>query len=211
MNSSIIDELVSLDLAVTQKISAGQPLFSLGDSCDHYVIVQEGTVRVELLAESGQQLLLYRIEAGQSCVMTTSCLLGASDYFAQAFTETEVNLLMIPQSVFQLQLTQSESFRDFVFNGFAERLASLLGRTAELATSTVDQRLAGALITNAASGESEYTLELTHSQLAIEIGSAREVVSRRLAAFEKKALIERHRGHIKLLDVEKLSLMSSYP
>lgn len=209
MQQSLLEELLCSGKAITQKIPPEQLLFSLGDACEHYVVVQNGTVRVELLAASGQQLLLYRIEAGQSCVMTTSCLLGGSDYFAQAVSESDVDLILVPQSVFQKQLTESIEFRDFVFNGFAERLASMLGRTAELATSTVDQRLAGVLVTNAEKNSSGVTLALTHNQLAIEIGTAREVVSRRLAAFEKKELIERHRGLIKLLDTEKLTQLSS--
>lgn len=209
MHVPIIDELLRTNQAVVKQIKQGQSLFCLGDACSHYVIVQSGTVRVELLSDSGQQLLLYRIEPGQSCVMTTSCLLGRADYFAQAISETDVGMIFLHQSVFQHQLTESTEFRDFVFNGFAERLASLLGRTAALTTSTVDQRLAAVLITNSEGSSSGNSLDLTHSQLAIEIGSSREVVSRRLAVFEKNQLIERHRGHIQILDREKLFNMRS--
>lgn len=209
MKGSILEQLLLLDQATVQQIEQGQTLFCLGDPCVHYVILKNGSIRVELLSQSGQQLLLYRINSGQSCVMTTSCLLGRSDYFAQATCETDIELIILPKSVFEHQLNVSADFRDFVFNGFAERLASLLGRTAELTTSTVDQRLAAVLIATAECSQLGTSINLTHNELAIEIGSSREVVSRRLAVFEKKLLIERRRGHIELLDKVKLSAMCS--
>lgn len=206
-----IDDLVQSNVASQTTLPAQQSLFNHGDNCDHYVIVTSGVVRVELLSTSGQQLLLYRIGEGQSCVMTTSCLLGDNQYFAQATTETPVKLLLIPREKFRSLLIESSEFRDFVFDGFSERLSSLMQRTAELATNTVDQRLAASLLANAQSqGKLGHegngsTVHLTHEQLAIEIGSAREVVSRRLAAFEKMGLIKRHRGHVEILDLDSLA------
>jgi len=160
------------------------------------VFVRTGQVRVELLSTTGQQLLLYRIYGGQSCVMTTACLLGESQYHAQAITETPVELILMPQTVFRANLAESPDFRNFVFNGFSDRLAALLQRTTELATYSVDQRLASALLQHADTTENEGRITLTHEQLAVEIGTAREVISRRLAAFEKKGIIIRHRGYI---------------
>jgi len=206
-----IDDLVQSNVASQSTLPAQQSLFNHGDKCDHYVIVSSGVVRVELLSTSGHQLLLYRIGEGQSCVMTTSCLLGDNQYFAQATTETPVKLLLIPREKFRSLLIESSEFRDFVFDGFSERLSSLMQRTAELATNTVDQRLAASLLANAQSqGKLGHegngsTVHLTHEQLAIEIGSAREVVSRRLAAFEKMGLLKRYRGHVEILDQDSLA------
>jgi CRP/FNR family transcriptional regulator len=205
MKQNIIHELVLANYAVTQKIEPNQTLFSLGDACDHYVVVNTGTVRVELLSTSGQQLLLYRIQEGQSCVMTTSCLLGESTYFAQAISETPVELVLIPQAVFKIKLMESPSFQEFVFNGFSERLSAMLVRTADLATLSVDKRLAAALLAHSNSESEENLICLTHEQLAIEIGSAREVVSRRLANFEKNNFIERKRGQIRITDLDKMN------
>ena len=206
-----IEDLVQSNVASQTTLPAQQSLFNHGVKCDHYVIVSSGVVRVELLSTSGQQLLLYRIGEGQSCVMTTSCLLGDNQYFAQATTETPVKLLLIPREKFRSLLIESSEFRDFVFDGFSERLSSLMQRTAELATNTVDQRLAASLLANAQSqGKLGHegngsTVHLTHEQLAIEIGSAREVVSRRLAAFEKMGLLKRYRGHVEILDQDSLA------
>jgi len=204
MNIESFEELMGCKGIKNKSVPANQLLFNLGDVCDHFVFVQTGSVRVELLSSAGQQLLLYRIEGGQSCVMTTACLLGNSNYYAQAVTETEVELVLIPQLAFHSQLTEIPKFRRFVFDGFSERLAVLMQRTAELATQTIDQRLASALLAQINTEAASDVITLTHEQLAIEIGTAREVVSRRLAAFENQGLLVRHRGHIEILDTEKL-------
>ena len=198
-------KLMQSGIASQSTLPAEQSLFIHGDQCDYYVVVSSGKVRVELLSTSGQQLLLYRIGEGQSCVMTTSCLLGDNQYFAQATTETPVSLLLIPREKFRSLLIESSEFRDFVFDGFSERLSSLMQRTAELATNSVDQRLAASLLANTSAQSNGSSVHLTHEQLAIEIGSAREVVSRRLAAFEKMGLLKRHRGHVEILDRDRLA------
>jgi len=191
--------------ATLQRVEANTSLFCLGDECSHYVVVKQGTVRVELLSTSGQQMLLYKIDRGQSCVMTTSCLFSNSKYFAQAMSETAAELILVPQTVFQRKIDESADFRAFVFEGFHQRLAGLLSRTAELATRSIDQRLAAALVSHVDALGTNQPITLTHEQLAIEIGSAREVISRRLASLEKRGFVERHRGSINVVDVKKLS------
>jgi len=126
--------------------------------------------------------------------MTTACLLGHNQYSGQAVTETDVELLLVPRLEFLGWLDRSEEFREFVFNGFSERLADMLNRINLLATQSIDQRLAAALFAHLQNAIERGAIELTHEELAIEIGSVREVVSRRLAHFEKNDLLARHRA-----------------
>lgn len=207
MKEPLIDNLLQSGDATSQSVPAGSQLFCLGDSCENYVIVKTGTVRVELLTTTGHQLLLYRIEPGESCVMTTSCLLSNSAYDAQAMTESDAELILIPRAAFKRLTKDSADFLEFVFNNFSSRLAALVQRTTELTTQTIDQRLAAALIAQVESFDSDQAITLTHQQLAIDIGSAREVVSRRLAYFEKLALLERQRGQIIIKDPDTLKRM----
>jgi len=195
MTDTFINELLLTERASRVQVGSGTALFSVGDDCQNFVIVSQGSVRVELLSSSGQQVI----------VMTTSCLLGSSDYFAQALSETDCELILIPKGTFNAQLNESEAFRDFVFKGFHHRLSHLLERTAELATSSVDQRLADALLLHSTHSNPANSVSLTHEQLAIEVGTAREVISRRLAAMEQQGLVERQRGSIKICDAQKLS------
>jgi len=209
MNNELIDHLIQSGNAMSRTLAADQELFCLGDKCEHFVIVRRGTVRVELLSTTGQQMLLYRIEDGQSCVMTTSCLLGNNLYFAQALSETPAELVLIARDKFNEQLATSSAFREFVFSGFHQRFAELMNRTIELVTTTVDQRLAAALLIRVEQTNAGRSIDQTHQQLAIDIGSAREVVTRRLNSFEKSGLIAKTRGQIDILDTEKLHAMLS--
>jgi CRP/FNR family transcriptional regulator len=183
----------------TQRVPAGTMLFSIYDRCDHYVLVLDGQVRVELSSITGQQLTLYRIYAGQTCVLTTACLLSGENYSAQAVTETDVDIVLMPKSEFDRMLGESAGFRQFVFDGFSERLSTMLQRTSELATYSIDQRLAAALLAHC-EWQGDPILNVTHEALAVEIGTAREVVSRRLGIFEKNGLLKRHRKYLEILD-----------
>lgn len=187
----------------TQHLPAGTPLFSNSDPCEHYVLVLEGIVRVELLSITGQQLTLYRIYEGQSCVLTTSCLMSGNNYSAQAITETDVAILLLPKKAFNDMLAEFPAFRQFVFDGFSERLSAMMQRTNELATYTIDQRLAAALLARS-NVQQNKVLSITHEELAVEIGTAREVVSRRLSVFEKDGLVRRSRKYLEITDLQLL-------
>ena len=207
-DQSYIKELKALPDSMVKAIDKNQFVFHLGADCRYFVIILEGVVRVELLSTTGHELLLYRIGQGQSCVVTTACLLGQAVYAAQAVTETPVELLLLPRDTFNNLLSTSEPFRDYVFNGFSERLGDLMTRTGELASESVDRRLASVLCRLHSSSAVSPVIEQTHDQLAREVGTAREVISRRLAVFEKQGILTRSRGAVVINDIEKLTALS---
>jgi CRP/FNR family transcriptional regulator len=133
-------------------------------------------------------------------VLTTSCLLGDDNYPAEGFTETEVSAFAVPAHIFHRCLEQSTFFREFVFRNFSKRLADVIKRMESISTGTVDQKLARALL---ASGEK--TLHKTHNELALELGSAREVVSRHLKRFENYGWLTLSRGSIQNINFEALN------
>ena len=198
--------ITALPDAKRVQIETGATLFQHGDKCENFVVVMSGSVRVELLSADGDMLLLYRIKDGESCIMTTSCLLSDNNYAAQAITESNVDLLMLPRSVFHTELDKSSQFRAFLFDGFSDRLGKLMSRIGNITTQTIDQRLALVLIDKHQSESHTDSLEITHSELASEIGTSREVVSRRLAVFEKNGIVERNRGHVRITNIQALQL-----
>ncbi len=210
MDQVTLKQLLSSQNAQFNEVPADTSLFKPGDSCKHFVYVETGQVRVEMLAQNGQQLMLYRIAAGESCVLTTACLLGNNSYSVQATAETALNICLIAKSDFSNALNHSEVFRQFVFNGFCERLTTVIDRMNELSTTTIDQRLATVLLSRYNLSRSKMKLQLTHEELAIEVGTAREVVSRRLAAFEKLGLLQRSRGEIQISDITGLKEQTLY-
>ena len=165
------------------------------------MLVLEGSVRVQKLSESGKEMSLYRVEGGQSCVLTTSCLLAGENYVAEAVTETPVRAVALPLAAFHEALAASQPFREFVFRSYGERIAGLILLLEAVAFGRMDGRLAQCLIDRA---DAEGTLATTHQELASELGTAREVVSRLLKEFERNGWVELGRGRIVLHDLAAL-------
>lgn len=182
-------------------LAANQQVFGQGQSCDNYIVVTSGSVKVFARSADGRELVLYRILPGEICVLTTACLLGASHYPAEAITEVEVSARLIPHQDFDRLLADSAEFRRFVFDSFSHRLADLMRQLEQIALESIDERLSNYLLKHA---NAEHCIVATHQDIATEIGSAREVVSRHLKALEKKQLIKLQRGLIEVLDFDAL-------
>lgn len=183
-------------------VPAGATVFRTGDVCSRYLMVVNGAVRVQKLAENGREIVLYRVESGQTCVLTTSCLLAGERYPAEGVTESPVAAAGLPLEQFQQALAQSEVFRRFVFASFGARMAELMTLVEAIAFGRLDSRLARRLLDL---GRSADRLVVTHQQLAAELGSAREVVSRVLKEFERQGAVALERGAIVVRDPAALT------
>jgi CRP/FNR family transcriptional regulator len=179
-------------------LKAGTVLFRPGDACATFLIVLDGSVRVQLLSDAGREIVLYRVGAGSTCILTTSCLIGNEGYSAEGITETAVSAVAFPKEAFDRLITRSTAFRDFVFHSFGARLTDLMKLVSEVAFGRIDCRLAEALVNHAPQGG---PVALTHQVLAVELGTAREVISRHLKDFQRRGLVDLGRGHLEVLNV----------
>jgi CRP/FNR family transcriptional regulator len=176
-------------------------VFQQGDACKNYLIVLQGSVKVFTRAENGREILLYRLNRGDSCVLTTSCLISNKNYPAEGITETAVSALAIPVTQFNKALQHSTTFRELVFSAFSVHLSDLITLVEEVAFGKLDVRLAKLLLKQC---DDQDTLTSTHQNIATELGSAREVISRQLKELEAKGHVQIHRGNIKINDVAAL-------
>jgi CRP/FNR family transcriptional regulator len=183
-------------LAQPGAASAGLRLFAPGAPCRQFLLLLEGRVRVQILSPQGREIVLYRLEPGQACLMTTCCLLGGSPYAAEAIAETPIRFAALGAPDFQALLARSAPFRALVFGALGARLAELMGRVQEVALQRIDARLARFLLRE--SPPAPAALHLTHARIATELGSAREVVSRQLKQFERQGWITQSRENIVL-------------
>jgi CRP/FNR family transcriptional regulator, anaerobic regulatory protein len=184
------------------ELPAGSRIFGPGHAPESFLLLIEGTVRVQQVSEGGREIVLYRIHAGESCALTTACLMGFENYQAEGLAETNVRAAAIPRRVFDYLIASSPDFRRFVFSAFSARVTDLFRIIDDIAFSRIDIRLAHKLI-ELSHGSKQ--LSLTQQQLASELGTAREVVSRMLAEFQRRGWIILTRGHIELIEIEKLS------
>ena len=195
LDATIRKRLLATALPVT--LPEGAMVFREGAECSNYLLVLQGSVRVQKLSESGHEIVLYRVESGQSCVLTTSCLLACEAYNAEGVTETPVEAIAIPNALFQELLAASPEFRAFVFATYADRISGLLMLIDAVAFGRMDSRLAAKL---AELADADGAITMTHQELARELGTAREVVSRLLKEFERRGWLSLGRGHIQVCD-----------
>lgn len=178
-------------------VPEGTVMFRDGDACEAFSLILEGRVRVQKVSESGRQIVLYRVEPGQTCVLTTNALLAALPYGAEGVAETNVSAAVLSAPAFHDVLAVSATFRRFVFSAYATRIGDLLMLIDEVAFGRIDARLAHLLLTRAdASG----IVVATHQDLAIELGSAREVISRQIKEFERRGWVTAARGQVMVTD-----------
>ena len=195
-----------LDEAREVSLPAQTTVFRQGDRCRHYLLVLEGGVKVLTRAPNGREIVLYRLGAGDSCVLTTSCLFGNTRYPAEGITETAVIALTIPADLFQRALQESAAFREFVFRSFSAHLASVISLVEEVAFGRLDSRLARQLLDRC---DLQLVVSTTHQALATELGSAREVISRLLKELEVQGSLELQRGSIRILDRAALEVLAA--
>lgn len=186
----------------TVTVPAGTVLFDEHQPCQGFPFVLAGAIRVVKAAANGRELPLYRVLPGESCIITSSCLLGHVDYNARGTAEVETVLALLPRNMFDELLAQPP-FRDFVFHLFAERMADLMQLVEEVAFRKLDQRLASLLL-----GKGRL-LHTTHQQLADELGSVREIVSRLLKGFAEQGLVRLGREQVEILEPARLRGIAS--
>lgn len=185
-----------------QVIPAGGVLFRPGDEARGFVIVLSGRISVYLTGASGREILLYDVIHGESCVQTTLGLLGGEAYTGEAIAEGDVRAVLVPRALFLDLMDRSQWFRHVVFKSFGERISDITKVLEQVAFVKVEQRLARQLL---ASATGSGVIDQTHQDLAVAIGSAREVVSRRLEVFSKRGLVALERGQIVILDRQGLT------
>lgn len=190
-----------LDRLTPMSAPAGMVLFHPGDTVKGFVIMLSGRVEVYLTGTSGRELLLYAIEPGQSCVQSTLGLMGGDDYSGEAVTRAPSELVLVPRETFLRLMDLSDNFRHFVFAAFAQRLQSMMHLLDRVAFQRIETRLARGLLDRAENG----TLRATHAEIAVMIGSAREVVSRRLDALARRGIVALERGVVRIVDPDTLT------
>ncbi len=183
-----------LDGAMVLPLAAGTVIFDENQPCQGFPMLLSGSVRVIKTAPNGRELQLYRIAPGESCILTSSCLLGNTRYQARGVVDQALEMVVLPASSFHALLARHDGFRNYVFHLFSDRLTDLMQLVSAVAFQKLDQRLAALLISKPT------PLNTTHQALADELGSAREIVSRLLKGFADQGWVTLAREHIEVAD-----------
>ncbi len=156
------------------------------------------------MTESGREIVLYRVTANETCILTIASLLATESYAAEAITETEVVAYVLRAGPFRELINQSTGFRSLVFEGYSRRITSLMSKIEDLICTRIDVRLAEQLLE---SMNADHQIATTQHALAADLGTAREVIGRTLNAFERSGWVRLSRGIISVIDARALAAL----
>jgi CRP/FNR family transcriptional regulator len=181
--------------SVPKTLTAGEMVFLEGDTCGFFALILSGTIRIYKTGESGREITLYRFGAGESCILTASCILSSTRFPAAAAVEEDVQAVLIPKELLHEFVKNYEGWRTYFFDVLASRLSEVMETVEEVAFRKMDERILAYLRANSING----IVESTHQHIAADLGTSREVVSRILKDFEKHGLVKINRGKITIL------------
>jgi CRP/FNR family transcriptional regulator, anaerobic regulatory protein len=182
-----------IENGVIVALKAGSRIFGPGHAPDSFILLIDGTLRIQQVSEGGREIVLYRIAAGESCPLTTACMMNYEDYLAEAVAETDIRAVAVPRATFDGLIAASSEFRQFVFTAISRRVTNLFRVIDDVAFQRMDIRLAQKLLELASDTNQ---LDITQQQLAAELGTVREVVGRMLNEFQRRGWVEASRGSI---------------
>jgi len=196
-----IYELTAIELILStgklKKFNQDDWLIDIGDPIVHMPLVIEGQLRILREDEEGNELLLYFIKPGETCAMSLTCCMGNAVSNVRAVAEEETTAILLPIQVMDEWTSKFPSFKSFILKTYQKRFDELLKTIDGIAFHNLDDRLLQ-LLKHKASKENQ-VITATHQELATQLNSSREVISRILKQMERKGKIQMGRNKITLL------------
>ncbi|MGE0059790.1 MAG: Crp/Fnr family transcriptional regulator [Dehalococcoidia bacterium] len=189
--------------AVLVTIPAGRDLMAEGDRAQAVPVLVSGQIRVFKIGESGREITLYRFGRGECCVLTAESILGHRSFPARARVEEEGEAIFLPAPMFEDWIARSPTWRQFIFDAMARRFTSLMDTVDDVAFRRMDIRVSELLLTR--SGHRAGSVRVTHQEIADELGSSREVVSRILEDLKGRGLVRLFRGGVEVLEPQLMT------
>jgi len=181
----------------------GETVYSAANECVGVLLIKSGELRVYIISEEGKEITLYRLNQGEVCILSASCLLSniTFDVFIDAEKYTEV--LLINSIIFAQLQNRNLYVENFALRVAVDRFSDVMWAMEQILFMSFDRRLAVFLLDETAKTGMD-RLALTHEQIAKYMGSAREVVSRMLKYFAGEGIVEVYRGGVSIIDKQRL-------
>lgn len=184
-------------------------IFNEGDECGTVAFLLSGSIRISKIGKNGREIVLYRLGSGDSCILTISSVLANISYPATAVIEEDAEAILLSIQQFKELMTINPEFQQYIYKLLAARLLEVMTLVDEIVFHKMDERLIEYLLRH--SKNDEDIIEITHEELASQLGSVREVISRLLKGFERDGLIQLSRGKVKIMHRSGLEeKLSSY-
>jgi CRP/FNR family transcriptional regulator len=190
-----------MQIAFLQRIPSGRDVFVEGDRAEAIALLLSGAVRVYKIGETGCEITLYRFGLGESCILTANAILSQQSFPAIATVEQDAEAVMIPADAFRDWVRRYDLWREFVFELLSQRLINVMSVVDEVVFRRMDARVAGLLVQRSRTVQ---PIHITHQEIAAELGSSREVISRIIEDFARRGMIRATRGSITIINLEAL-------
>ncbi len=184
-----------------QSFHKGEVIFSPGTPCNRFMLLGSGGLRIELRNQQGRSVVLYRVSPGQLCIHSLMNLINDENYSFNAVAESDGWFCWATKEQFHKWMNNESEFHRWILNNIGSRFKQVVDRFAQHAFLPVDARLAGLLIEKMGPDQ---TVTNTQAELAAELGTAREIVSRHITRWGKLGWLETRRGAICIRDIENL-------
>lgn len=198
-----IEQNILIENTVTTQFSKGSSIHSGMQECAGILMIKNGTIRTYLLSEEGREVTLYRLQTGDVCVLSASCVLQSIDFDVFVDADTDCEILQLNAQTFSKLSAENVYVELFSYKMATERFSDVMWAMQQILFTSFDKRLAAFLLEEAVKNNSD-ELKLTHEQIAKYLGSAREVVSRMLKYFSSEGYVVLSRGGITILDRKRL-------
>ena len=186
-------------VAKVSVVHQGEILIDLDEQITFLPLIYRGALRVHREDDEGQEILLYYLEPGHTCASSLTCCMNRKKSTIRAEAEEDTHFIAIPIEYLDQWLIKYSSWKDFIMNTYSQRFEELLKTVDELAFKKLDERLISYL-QDKASVTGSNNLIVAHRQIAYDLNSSREVISRLLKQLERNGKIKLGRGKIELLD-----------
>lgn len=193
-----------LDKISLRRFEKGQSIHPGVDNCTGILVVASGHIRTFILSETGKEITLFRLFERDICILTSSCVLRNITFDIHVEAEKDSEIYLIPSDIHQVLCSSNFAVKDFVAQIMASRLSDVMWVMEQVVFMSMDKRLANFLLEQV-NIEGTEKLLLTHEDIAKNLGSAREVVTRMLKYFQSEGMVSLSRGTVLITDAKKLN------
>ena len=191
----LLEEII--EVSSLQKVTKGDIMIDVGEQVKFIPILTNGAIKVVREDESGEEILLYFVEFGNTCAMTLNCCLENSRSEIRAICEKDTTLIMVPVSQMDNWLVKYRSWRNFIFQNYQNRLNEMLKAIDSLTFLKLDERLRKYLKEKSKVADNS-NITGTHLDIATDLNSSRVVISRLLKQMENDGEVSLGRNTIKI-------------
>ncbi|AUS06105.1 Crp/Fnr family transcriptional regulator [Pseudotamlana carrageenivorans] len=196
LDQTLIDEINKI--GVLKNFEKDEIIIDINQTLKFIPLLLSGNIKILREDQDGNELLIYFLEAGETCTMSLTCCIGTAKSKIRAVAESDSTLIMIPVSYMQKWFQNNESWRNFIFESYQNRFDEMLEAIDNLAFMKMDERLYKYLVNKTVLHESKNII-IKHQDIAEDLHTSRVVVSRLLKQLENEKKIVLSRNKIEIL------------